>query len=259
MTQAAPKSARRSALPRAIDLSYPSNRYAAGGFVVAIALAKVLGHRPAQAIGVGLAGFAAWATARELDPDHPGSAATALPLGAGAALLGGVPNPLASFSALSSVRVLAATVGHAPTQMDTLALAAQSVLAGLMGERVAAALPGKALGLSALEQDQFSADLSSSVMAASALLPNLHRVHRHSVVSDVLTLAALGTFGVLDRPEGILSKCDQTPHKVADQRVQRARQLALGGLAASLLLRQTRSLTPLASAVLGVGLRRASR
>lgn len=255
MTQAAPK----SALPRAIDLSYPSNRYAAGGFVVATALAKVLGHRSAQALGVGLAGFAAWATARELDPDHPESAATALPLGAGAALLGGIPNPLASFSALSGLRVLAATVGYTPTQTDTLALAAQSVLTGLMGERVAAALPGKALGLSALEQDQFSTDLSSAFMAASALLPNLHRVSRHSVVSDLLTLAALGTFSVLDRPESIQSRCDQTPARMSDQRVQRARQLALGGLAASLLLRQTRSLMPLASAVLSVGLRRASR
>ncbi len=248
----------KSALPRTIDLSNPSNRYAAGGFVAGVLLSRVLGRPWKQALGDGLAGFAGWATARELDPDHTQSATIALPLALGAALLGGTPNPLGSFTAMSGLRVLAGTVGHAPTALDTMALMAQAILAAGAGERVAAAVLGVSLGLSAARGDQFSPAPEGALVGAAALLPSRDHSPKRSVVSDLLSLAALGTYGVLTRPETVTSKCDQTPAKVADERIELARKTALGTLAAGLLLRQTRSLAPLAAAVLSVGWRRLS-
>ncbi|GAA5501658.1 hypothetical protein Dxin01_01395 [Deinococcus xinjiangensis] len=75
----------KSALPRAIDLRYPSNRFAAGGLVVGVLLSRGWG----RALGNGLAGFSAWAMARELDPDYPDTANAALPLAWAAAAGGG--------------------------------------------------------------------------------------------------------------------------------------------------------------------------
>lgn len=248
-----------SALPRPLDPSVPSNRFALIGIVAGAALAKVAGRGWVQAAGVGVAGLAAWAAARELDPDHPETANAALPVAALAALLGGVPNPLAAFTSVSGLRVLAATVGHAPSEMDLRSLGVQSVLAGLMGERVAAALPGAALAVSAEVDDRYSPPPQSAVMAGAGLLPNLHRVARSGVVSDLLCLAALGTLGTLDAPERVSSRCDLTNAPLSAARVQRARQVALGTLLSALALRQTRSLTPLAAAVLSVGWRRAAK
>lgn len=248
-----------SALPRAIDLRYPSNRFAAGGFVVGVLVSRRLGRNWTQALGDGLAGFAAWATARELDPDYPATANAALPLGWGAAVAGGSPNPLGSFAALSGLRVLAGTVGLTPTNSDLWTLATVSALTALSGERVAAAFPGAALGLSAARHDQFSPAPTAALALAPALLPSLRAVPAAGLATDLLSLAALATFAPLTRPEAIQSQCDQTPTEVMAGRVKQSRQLALGGLAAALLLRQTRSLTPLAAAVLSVGWRRAKR
>lgn len=247
----------KSALPRAIDLRYPSNQFAVGGFVAGVLLSRTLGRSWTASLGDGLAGFAAWATARELDPDHPETATLALPLAWAAAVAGGTPNPLGSFAALTGLRVLTGTVGVAPTTTDTLTLAAMSTVTALSGERVAAALPGAALGLSAARHDQFSPAPASASVLAAALLPSLRAHPKPSLSDNLLSLAALATFGPLTQPENIRSECDQTPTEVVAGRVQAARQLALGGLGAGLLLRQTRSLTPLAAAVISVGWRRA--
>lgn len=248
-----------SAMPRAIDLRYPSNRFAAGGFVVGVLLSRSLGRRWPQALGDGLAGFAAWAIARELDPDYPATANAALPLGWAASVAGGPPNPLGSFAALSGLRVLAGTVGFAPTAGDTLSLAAMAALTALSGERAAAAFPGAALSLSVAHRDQFSPAPTAALALAPVLLPSFGRRTQSSRVADLVCLAALLAAEPLTRPEDILCTCDQTPTKVVSGRIRQARQLALGGLAAGLLLHQTRSLTPLAAAVLSVGWRRSKK
>lgn len=238
----------KSALPRAIDLRYPSNRFAVGGFVIGVLLSRALGN--------GLAGFSAWAMARELDPDYPDTANAALPVAWAVAAAGGAPNPLGSFAALSGLRVLAGTVGMSPTTSDTLSLAGMSALTALAGERVAAAFVGAGLGLSATHRDQFSPAPSAAWALAPALLPSLAHRPQAGVAADLVCVAALLTAVPLTRPEAIRSPCDQTPTEVKSGRIRQARQLALGGLAAGLLLRQPRTLTPLAAAVLSVGLRR---
>lgn len=247
-----------SALARPLVPSVPSNRFVAGGFVAVTLAARLLGRPWGEALEVGGAGFLAWSTARELDPDHPGSANAALPVAAVTTLLSGAPQPLAGLTVLSGLRVLAATVGHRPTSLDLAALAGQAALSALLGERAAALVPAAALGLSAGRADSWQSSVEGAgVAAAAALLPSRREGRGRSVPADVLALAALGLSGALTASETVTSGCDRVPLPVSAERVRLARGLALGSLAAGLLTRQTRSLAPLASAVLLVGLRRA--
>ncbi|MBB5232715.1 hypothetical protein [Deinococcus budaensis] len=247
-----------SALARPLDFSVPSNRYAAAGMVTAALAARLSGRAGREALEVGLAGFLGWATARELDPDHPDTANAALPLAALAALLGGGPNVLAGLGALSGLRTLAATVGHPPQALDVAALAGQAALAARGGERVAALVPGAALALSAGRGDAFQASGGAAAgVGAAALLPAGRGSRGRHVFTDLLALAALGITPWLTAPEAVQSGCDRTPQRVPAERVRLARGLAAGTLGAALLGRQTRSLAPLAAAALVVGLRRA--
>lgn len=249
-----------SALARPLVPSLPSNRLAAGGFVVATLGARLLGRSWREALEVGGAAFLAWATARELDPDHPGTANAALPVAALVALPGGPPDPLAGLAVLSGLRVLAATVGQRPTLPDLIALAGQAALAARRGERVGALVPGAALALSASRADPFRAPAGAAgLVGAAGLLPSGRVGRGRSLAADALTLAALGLAGALTAPEIVRSQCDRAPLSIPAERVRLARWLAVGGLRAGLLGGQTRSLIPLGSAALLVGLRRARR
>lgn len=246
-----------SALARPLDLSLPSNRYVVAGSAVSVVAARLCGHPWTSALGVGAAGFLGWAAARELDPDHPDTAGAALPLAALAALVGGSPNPLAGLSTLSGLRVLAATVGQAPVPLDVAALAGQAGLSALTGEWVAALVPGAALGLSSTQADAWKASgRNAGLVALAALLPGVRRGRGRGPLADVLALAALGVSGALTRPEVVETECDRPSVPVSAERVRLTRLLALGALGAGLVSRETRSLVPLASAVLVVGLRR---
>lgn len=271
--QKAQKQAARlsSALPRPLDLTVASNRYAAAGLAVGTLAPLLLGRGWKAALGTGMAGFSAWATARELDPDHPQTAAVALPVAAATALLGGAPNLLGSLTALSSLRVLSATVGHRPSQSDLLALGAQAALSAFAGQRAAALVPGAALSLAADAGDRFAPAPEAALygVAAGVLPPTLHRPAKpkegdeadrkasdRGILTDLLSLAALGLGQTLAAPEAVRSGCDLVPTRISAQRVQRSRQLALGALGLGLLLRESRGLSPLAAAALAVGLRR---
>ncbi|BDP42021.1 hypothetical protein DAETH_19900 [Deinococcus aetherius] len=246
-----------SALARPLDLSLSSNRYVVAGTVASTLAARLSGHPWPSALGVGAAGFLGWAAARELDPDYPDTAGAALPLAALAALVGGPPNPLAGLSVLSGLRVLAATVGQAPVPLDVAALAGQAGLSALTGERVAALVPGAALALSSTRPDAFQGSgRDAGLVALAALLPGVRRGQGRGAPADALTLAALGLSGVLTRAETVETECDRASTPVPAERVRLTRLLALGALGAGLLARETRSLAPLASAVLAVGLRR---
>lgn len=251
-----------SALARPLVPSVPSNRLAAGGFVVGTLAARLLGRSWRGALEVGGAAFLAWATARELDPDHPETANAALPVAALVALSGDPPDPLAGLAVLSGLRVLAATVGQRPTPPDLVALAGQAALAARRGERVGALVPGVALALSASasQADPFRASAGAAgVIGAAGLLPAGREGRGRSPAADVLALAALGLASALTAPETVRSRCDRAPLPIPAERVRLARWLAVGSLGAGLLGGQTRSLMPLGSAALLVGLRRARR
>ncbi|MGY2894992.1 hypothetical protein [Deinococcus sp. UYEF24] len=263
------KAAPISALPRPIDLAYPSNRTALLGTLVFGAATLLLGRGWRQALGVSGAAFVGWATARELDPDFPLSASLALGL-AGVAGLGqtergkpqSAPAVLPGFAALSAVRILSATVGHPVNPQDAAALSVQAGVAALAGYRTSALLPAAALALSGTQQDTLrpEAAWSAPVALGAGLLPALKRQNAQErprqIYGDLLSLAALSLTRQITAPERPDSRCDEVPIQVSASRLQASRTLSLGALALGLLRRESSSLLPLAAACLGTGLRR---
>ncbi|MFC4453055.1 hypothetical protein [Deinococcus sonorensis] len=249
-----------SALPRPIDLKVPSNRFVVVGSVLAGLGAALLGRSPAQAAGTAAAAFTGWATARELDPDQPGSASVALLLAAlqGAAQPGSAAGLLGAGTVLSSLRVLAGTVGLPVSGPDAAALTVQAALCAGTGQRVAALVPGAALLLSSALDDAWSAPRwSGPVALAAGLLPAVRPAARERSL-PLLDLAALALAGGLLRPEVPVSRCDHTDRQVSGERVRTARLLGLGTLALGLLTRQP-GLGSLAAASSAVALRRSPR
>ena len=118
---------RISALARIIDPRYPSNRFVlfAGAVGAAIAVAyqfSVGGVEPwTSGLRVGLGVFLAWAIGRELDPDHPVSAAIAAIIGGAAAWLA-PPELGAAAGFLVAVRIVARTTGLSAHPWELAAL-----------------------------------------------------------------------------------------------------------------------------------------
>lgn len=256
-----------SALPRPLDLTLSSNRTAVLGTVMFGTLALLSGRNWRQALGVGGAGMLGWATARELDPDHPVSATLALLLAGLTSLsqtsIPGIRPPMLSgFAALSSARMLTATVGAAASPQDTAALAVQAGMAALAGQGVAALMPAAALALSEKEADRLRPEAPWGVplALATALLPRLKKdadgERPHHLLSDLLSLSALAFTRQLIAPEQPLSRADQAPLTLSASRLTASRTLSLGALALGLLRREAQTLVPLAAACVSTGLRR---
>lgn len=123
-----------TSLSRVVDPRYPSNRLVLVGAPVAglaVGAAMLLGAdlgtgSIAAAVGV----FLAWAMARELDPDHPASAAIAMPISFALALLVGPAALLLSTAVLLGLRISAGTVGTPLRPLDTIAIIGLSALLG---------------------------------------------------------------------------------------------------------------------------------
>ncbi|GAA4005923.1 hypothetical protein GCM10022631_16580 [Deinococcus rubellus] len=261
-----------SALPRPLDFTYPSNRWAAAGLGLGLLAARALGHSWPASLRIGLGTFTSWAIARELDPDYSQTALVAMPLAFVASLgrpadaakqpegLSSLRHALPGFVALSSTRALVATVGPAPSAQDAAALGVQAAVTALSSGSVTSLLPGAALAWSSQARDRFSAPpLSGLEVLAAGAVPSAGRSAGHSTLSDLLSLAALGLSRQLAAPERIDSSCDLVPDKVSDERVRAARLLSLGTLALGLVRRETLSLAPLAAACVSIGVRRALR
>ncbi len=255
-----------AALPRTIDLSYPSNRWAVLGLLGGVALGRLRGRSWVGSVGTGLGAFATWACARELDPDHTVSANAALPLAlalslasedsSDAAVMGEV---LAAFTALSSMRTLSATTGAAATAGDQAALGAAAAMCAGAGQQAAALLPGAALALSSQQADDLSPRNSGGGPAAllAALLPTIAATREGAAVARQRGgRRALLLAPILLKPEDVNTETDRGDRTISAERVGKARQLALGGLALSAVLGGTRSALPLACAALSVGARR---
>ncbi|WP_425145051.1 hypothetical protein [Deinococcus sp.] len=252
-----------SSLARPLDLRLPSNRLALTGTLGFLGLALLLRRPWKEVLGTGGSAFLGWAIGRELDPDHPGTAALALGLAGTGSVFGpantrSVAQLVPGFAALGSLRLLVGTVGLAPALPDLAALSLQAGLAGVGGTRSAALLPAAALGLSSTQGDALSPPGSWGLAALGVgLLAHRRGAQRsRSVFSDLLSLAVLGLGSGLVAPETPTSACDQAPRKVAAQRLHAARALSLGTLALGLLRGESGRLIPLAAAALGTSLRR---
>ena len=278
-----------SALARPLDPSFASNRLAVLGAAAGLVLPLLLRRSWRQAVGISGAALLGWATGRELDPDHPETAALALGLAGGASLLGGsgqMQALLPGLSALSSLRLLVGTVGLPAGLPDAAALSAQGGLAAVTGQRSAGLLPAAALWLSWRQRDDLSSQATGGWWSAVALgagsLPRWRgtaakrsvQLPGRTPLSDVLGLAALGLASlglaslgltalglgtVLTAPERPLSARDHGPQRVSGERLQRARVLTLGALALGLLRGESGGLLPLSAAALATSLRRLSK
>lgn len=114
---------------RFFDLNLGSNRVAFIAPIVAglVMLALDPSDRR-RAVSTALATFAAWAIARELDPDRPRSAATASVLTPVIALAIGSPAPAPLFVAMLALRVVTRSTGLAPKATDLALLTLGAVL-----------------------------------------------------------------------------------------------------------------------------------
>lgn len=123
-----------TSLPRMVDPRYPSNRLmlvGAGLTGLAVGLAVLLGADLkagplAAAVGI----FLAWAMARELDPDHPTSAAIAMPISLVLVLTVGPPALLVTFGVLLGLRITAGTVGTRLRPLDFVTIVGLSAALG---------------------------------------------------------------------------------------------------------------------------------
>ena len=123
-----------TSLSRVVDPRYPSNRLVIAGAAATALIVGVSGLAGIDvasgplmaAVGV----FLAWAIARELDPDHPASAAIAIPLSVVLLLVLGPASLLVSTGVLLGTRIAAGTVG---TPLRPLDIGGIIVVSGLLG------------------------------------------------------------------------------------------------------------------------------
>lgn len=123
-----------SALSRAVDVSYPSNRFALVGLVVAVVALgfKALVSDDLTLVGAVFAAgavFLGWAAGRELDPGTTGVAALGMAFSLAFALFA-TPAALATGVALIGLRVVAGTVGAQATWIDTAVFLTIGAIAG---------------------------------------------------------------------------------------------------------------------------------
>ena len=252
------------ALARTLDLSVPSNQLAAGGALAGLLLGRLSGQSWAGSLRTGAGAFAAWATARELDPDHTQSAAAAL---AAELLLGLADSPesdlaaleelLAAFLAVGSLRLLSATVGAAPTLPEQLALAGGVLAAGTTDHKAAALVPGAALLLSHTRGDDLGPEEPWTGVGAlvAGLLPTLlASSERDSLPARLAAMAALVVAPAAVNIEEVSARNDLDTAQIAQERVKSSRLLSTGAVALGLIAGGSRGLRPLSAACVGVGL-----
>jgi hypothetical protein len=116
---------------RIIDPRRPSNRVAVlapiGSGLVLYAFDTGDVHR---AVTGALATFAAWAIAREVDPDRPRAATAAALLTPVATIVLGAPAPAPLFVAMLTIRIVVRSTGLPPKTSDLAVLTVGSILVG---------------------------------------------------------------------------------------------------------------------------------
>ncbi|MGQ0679097.1 MAG: hypothetical protein ACT4OM_05470 [Actinomycetota bacterium] len=120
---------RLTGIVRLMDFRQAGNRLAALGSMAAAAAGGLFAVRHGaplpeaafRGIEAGLVVFLGWAIAREIDPDHPGSATVAL-LFSGLILFSGRPNLAGLLGIALAVRILLRSTGKPPKATDLLFL-----------------------------------------------------------------------------------------------------------------------------------------
>lgn len=233
---------RLSSLFRAYDLSLGTNRgillLSACGAVAGAALGLVAGQPPAVWLSRALLGgatpFAAAALAKELDPDHPGSAVLAAALGLPAVWVATTESLLPLLWLLMILRFINRSTGLAPRATDVLALLLLSGGLAWIGSPLFGVLAGAILVLDALLPGGRRAHgVLGGVVGGGAVVYWIANADRygpqsHETWLGILLLAiAMAMIGVILTCYVILMPGDATGRPLDSARFQAAQIVAL--------------------------------
>ena len=249
---------------RSIDLNYPSNRYAVGGSLGVLLLSRLSGRSWSASGRAAALSFAAWAVARELDPDHPESASVALPIAGILAWMEGERSApqvalevAGSGAVLTGVRYVTGSVGATPGQSDQMALLGAAMLSALSAQHGAALLPALAeTAVAAVNSEEFGPQAG---LGLAALLPSVLPRQASGPLSRLAALASLLLAAQMVQPEEVEATTDQGTAKISAPRVRAARMMSVGAAALSALEGRGSAPGVLAAVNLAVGLRRLRR
>lgn len=227
---------------RPFDLSLGSNRFAfIAPTVAGLVMLALDPSDQRRAVSTALATFAAWAIARELDPDRPRSAAAAAVLTPLVAVLIGSPAPAPLFVAMLILRVVTRSTGLAPktTDMAVLTLGAVLVADTAWGWAAGIVFAFAIVRDAALPGDPPSnAGLWGLLLAVGSTLRVSVAGELGTWTSPDLTTTAVLVLGlagavVLLEPRPVLSLTDWTRQSLEPQRLREATTfgLAVGVLA----------------------------
>lgn len=256
--------AAHSGLGRHLDLRYRSNRIAVFGTMLAAALlggvtwttSGEIAFFATASTAVGV--FLAWAIARELDPDHPGTAAIAMAAATILALLG-PPATAVVAVLLIAIRILVGTVGAPLRPGDLVVLLAAAGYAGSRPEGWAAA--GALVIAVAVAHRQrhrwLPAALGSVALTAALVLSPEADIGLASALSAALiTLAVVGA-AAAGKPAAVTSTTDFAGQTISADHVIAGRvTAALVVIATGLLGATATTLAPAVAALAGLALPR---
>lgn len=216
---------------RSIDLRRGSNVFAIlAPLAAALVVYAVDPNDLRRAVSTGLATFAVWAIARELDPDRPRSAVLAAVAAPAAALALGTPAPAPLFLVMVTLRILVRSTGFPPKTTDLAVLVVAAVAFGdtpwgwAAGILLAfamvrdAALPGDPppnVGL-------WGAALAVGVTARVALSESLGAWEQPEPAGLVVLAAGLAGAVVVVRPIPVLAVADWTKVSLDPSRLREA-------------------------------------
>lgn len=232
-----------TSLSRAIDPRYPSNRLmlvGAGVAGLAVSLATLFGiDLKTRPLAAAMAVFLAWALARELDPDHPASAAIAMPVSLVLALVVGPPGLLVTFGVLLGLRIAAGTVGTPLRLLDSVAVIGLSAALGtsLIGVVGAVAMIVGVLVSEARSRSGIAtAAMSAVAYTVVALLSGFARIWTAPTSAEWITVGVAVAATLLVLPAAApTSNTDRHTGTIMKDRITAARIIAglaiLAGLA----------------------------
>ena len=261
---------RFSSLGRPVDPHYPTNRaiatltltVAAGGTLVGLLGGTAPPTALIRALAWSIGFFLAWAIAREVDPDHDGSAFVAAGLSLGPLWLYGLPGFAALVLALLALRIVNRSVGPAAKTWDTVLILGLIAWVAWQGHTVIGALGAVALLADALLEPPHRVHLLAAVIAAALLIavgsaPDPVFARQQGMWLWIAVLALVPFLVLIRRSAAPRSISDRDARPLRGMRVRTAQGLALAAVIAMLGTEGEAGLAAISSlwaAVAGTGL-----
>lgn len=229
-----------SAIGRPLDPSYPSNRVAVIGAVLAgigFGLYNLIASEalPSSAFAAAMAVFLAWAVGREIDPDNVRTSAVAM-VGAAVFSLVASPSLLLGAGVLIGTRLASGTVGLKLKSIDTVVVISLAALLG-SGVITLAAVPLLAIGIVINDGRSHHSYLTAGIAVVSAA--TVFAVRQPEMVWTAPGWAALILLGLvvasavlIPRTRSVVSQADVREGGLSGWRIDVSRI----GLAATIVL-----------------------